>query len=212
MTESSIANTAQHEYWNTVAGPRWVGLDGFVERRIGAVNELLLARSKLNLGESVLEIGCGTGAATVPFAEAVGPEGKVFGVDISEPMLAARAKAHRRKRARQHLLDAGRCAGSPLRARPVRPDRLTVRRHVLRRSGRGLRQSPARGAARRAVVLCLLGAARRERALAHSLPDCRAEFGADLSRDLLTRRVHWRSATRLTFARSSIRRGLRISR
>ena len=89
MTESSIANTAQHEYWNTVAGPRWVGLDGFVERRIGAVNDLLLARSGVRKGESVLEIGCGTGAATVPFAEAVGPEGRVVGADISEPMLAA---------------------------------------------------------------------------------------------------------------------------
>jgi hypothetical protein len=33
MTENNIANTAQHEYWNTVAGPRWVGLGGFVERR-----------------------------------------------------------------------------------------------------------------------------------------------------------------------------------
>jgi SAM-dependent methyltransferase len=89
MTESKIANTAQHEYWNTVAGPRWVGLDGFVEQRIGAVNDLLLARSGLRTGESVIEIGCGTGAATVPFAEAVGPQGRVVGVDISEPMLAA---------------------------------------------------------------------------------------------------------------------------
>jgi len=45
MTESSVANTAQHEYWNTVAGPRWVGLGGYVERRVRAVNDLLLARS-----------------------------------------------------------------------------------------------------------------------------------------------------------------------
>src|SRR5437016_11368875 len=89
MTETSIANTAQHEYWNTVAGPRWVGLDGFVERRIGAVNELLLGRSRVRSGENVIEIGCGTGAATVPFAEAVGPEGRVVGVDLSLPMLAA---------------------------------------------------------------------------------------------------------------------------
>ena len=44
MTEG-IANTAQHEYWNTVAGPRWVGLGGFVERHVEAVNDLLLARS-----------------------------------------------------------------------------------------------------------------------------------------------------------------------
>ena len=92
MTENTIANTAQHEYWNTVAGPRWVGLDGFVERRVRAVNDLLLARAALAAGESVLEIGCGTGAATVPFAETVGEHGRVVGVDISEPMLAGARK------------------------------------------------------------------------------------------------------------------------
>ena len=40
MVESNIANTAQHEYWNTVAGPRWVGLGGFVEQRMRAFNDL----------------------------------------------------------------------------------------------------------------------------------------------------------------------------
>ena len=70
MVENNIANTAQHEYWNTVAGPRWVGLGGFVEQRVRAVNDLLLARSAVAPGERVIEIGCGTGAATVPFAEA----------------------------------------------------------------------------------------------------------------------------------------------
>ena len=37
----------------------------------------------------MLEVGCGTGAATVPLAEAVGGTGEVVGIDISEPMLAA---------------------------------------------------------------------------------------------------------------------------
>jgi SAM-dependent methyltransferase len=92
MTESTIANTAQHEYWNTVAGPRWVGLGGFVERRMHPVNDLLLTQSAVAPSESVLEIGCGTGAATVPFAEAVGERGRVVGIDISEPMLAGARK------------------------------------------------------------------------------------------------------------------------
>ena len=92
MTESSVPNTAQHEFWNTVAGPRWVLLGGLVERRVRAVNDLLLARSEVAAGESVLEIGCGTGAATVPFAQAVGEHGRVVGVDISEPMLAGARK------------------------------------------------------------------------------------------------------------------------
>jgi SAM-dependent methyltransferase len=86
---STGANAAQLEYWNTVAGPRWVGLAGYVEKRVEKVNDLLLARSAVAPGQKVLEVGCGTGAATVPLAEAVGDTGEVVGIDISEPMLAA---------------------------------------------------------------------------------------------------------------------------
>ena len=86
---SNEINTAQLEYWNTVPGPRWVGLAGYVEKRVQKVNDMLLARSAVAPGEKVLEAGCGTGAATVPLAEAVGDTGEVVGIDISEPMLVA---------------------------------------------------------------------------------------------------------------------------
>lgn len=98
MPDETIANTVQRDYWNTVAGPRWVGLEGFVERRVAAVNGLLLARSGAAPGERVLEIGCGTGAFTVPLAEAVGSGGEILGADISTAMLAG---------ARKRLADAG---------------------------------------------------------------------------------------------------------
>jgi SAM-dependent methyltransferase len=92
MSGNPGANAAQQEYWNTVAGPRWVGLEGFVERRVGAVNDLLLRHSAVAAGEQVLEIGCGTGAFTVPLAEAVGDRGRVVGADISDAMLAGARK------------------------------------------------------------------------------------------------------------------------
>jgi SAM-dependent methyltransferase len=92
MSGSAGANAAQQEYWNTVAGPRWVGLEGFVERRVGAVNDLLLQHSAIAAGECVLEIGCGTGAFTVPLGEAVGDRGQVVGADISDAMLAGARK------------------------------------------------------------------------------------------------------------------------
>ncbi len=92
MASQSTANAAQQEYWNTVAGPRWVGLEGFVERRVRAVNDLLLKHSAAAAGERALEIGCGTGAFTVPLAEAVGERGQVVGADISEAMLAGARK------------------------------------------------------------------------------------------------------------------------
>lgn len=81
------ANAAQRSYWNSVAGPRWVAAPGFRERRNQESTALLLARLGIAGGENVLEIGCGTGALTVPLAEAVGDHGRLVAVDISEPML-----------------------------------------------------------------------------------------------------------------------------
>lgn len=49
-------------------------------------------------GEHVLEIGFGTGHILAKLADAVGPSGKVFGIDISENMLG---------RARNLLSNAG---------------------------------------------------------------------------------------------------------
>ncbi len=99
MAEEALdANAAQRRYWNTVAGPRWVASPGFRERRNQESLALLLAHLGLTGGESVLEIGCGTGALTVPLAAAVGEHGRLVAVDISEPMLGA---------ARQRVSESG---------------------------------------------------------------------------------------------------------
>jgi SAM-dependent methyltransferase len=92
------ANETQRRYWNEVAGPRWVAGQGFRERRNLESLALLLDRLRLAGGESVLEIGCGTGAVTLPLAAAVGARGRVVGVDISEPMLTV---------ARQRVAESG---------------------------------------------------------------------------------------------------------
>ena len=85
--ETGEANARQRRYWNEIAGPRWVAAPGFRERRNQESLALLLARLGLTGGESVLEIGCGTGALTLPLAAAVGENGRVVAIDISEPML-----------------------------------------------------------------------------------------------------------------------------
>jgi SAM-dependent methyltransferase len=92
------ANEAQRRYWNEVAGPRWVAGQGFRERRNQESLALLLDHLRLAGGESVLEIGCGTGAVTLPLANAVGAHGRVVAVDISEPMLGV---------ARQRIAESG---------------------------------------------------------------------------------------------------------
>ncbi len=90
MAEGAVdANAAMRRYWNNVAGPRWAAAPGARERRNRESIDLLLARLALQGGERVLEIGCGTGALTLPLAAAVGDQGSVTAVDIAEPMLAA---------------------------------------------------------------------------------------------------------------------------
>jgi ubiquinone/menaquinone biosynthesis C-methylase UbiE len=59
--------------------------------------ERTVARLQLEPGATVLDVACGTGASALPAAGAVGPTGRVIGVDLAENLLTlAREKARRR--------------------------------------------------------------------------------------------------------------------
>jgi ubiquinone/menaquinone biosynthesis C-methylase UbiE len=49
----------------------------------------LLAWAGVRAGQTVLDLGCGTGFFTIPAAQLVGPNGKVLATDIQPEMLAA---------------------------------------------------------------------------------------------------------------------------
>jgi SAM-dependent methyltransferase len=84
---ADTANAAMRQYWNEVAGPRWVSRAEIQEARNIEVAQMLLAEIRAAPGERVLDVGCGPGATALPLAAAVGPGGHVTGIDISEPML-----------------------------------------------------------------------------------------------------------------------------
>src|SRR5947208_5260219 len=85
--QAETANAEMRQYWNEVAGPRWVSRAEIQESRNIEVADLVLREAQAAPGERVLDIGCGPGATALPLAAAVGPGGHVTGVDISEPML-----------------------------------------------------------------------------------------------------------------------------
>ena len=49
--------------------------------------ELVVKRAQIKPGQSVLDVCCGTAKLTMKLAEAVGPAGKVVGLDFSENMI-----------------------------------------------------------------------------------------------------------------------------
>jgi SAM-dependent methyltransferase len=90
------ANAEQIRYWNELSGPKWVGLADRIDDQIGPLGREAVERARVSAGERVLDVGCGCGQTTLELAERVGAEGRVLGVDLSQPMLAeARARAAR---------------------------------------------------------------------------------------------------------------------
>jgi ubiquinone/menaquinone biosynthesis C-methylase UbiE len=63
--------------------------------REGIFRERVLRLARLAAGESVLDIGCGTGTLAIAAKRQVGPAGAVFGIDASPEMLARATKKAR---------------------------------------------------------------------------------------------------------------------
>ncbi|NOR29688.1 MAG: methyltransferase domain-containing protein, partial [Sulfitobacter sp.] len=84
----SLANHEQEEFWTNNAGPTWVAYEGPLDAFLAPVLDGVIARAGLQTGQSVLDIGCGTGGSAVQAGHAVGPDGTVLAVDISATMVA----------------------------------------------------------------------------------------------------------------------------
>ncbi len=87
---------------------RWAGVYDLVARftpGIGSIRERLATDLQLNPGETVVEMGCGTGANLPYLRERVGPSGTVVGVDITTGVLThARDRVRRRGWSNVHVV------------------------------------------------------------------------------------------------------------
>jgi len=96
MADPETVNADQLAFWNGQGGRTWVARQEHTDITLAPVSEALLALAAPRSGELVLDVGCGCGASTLQLARAVGPTGRVTGLDISAPMLA---EGHRRAEA-----------------------------------------------------------------------------------------------------------------
>ncbi|MGQ0580372.1 MAG: class I SAM-dependent methyltransferase [Reyranella sp.] len=96
----------QAAFWNGPGGQVWLASYERIDRTIAGFGEAALAAAKVQLGEHVLDIGCGTGVTTKALAQAVGPKGHVLGADIAEVLVQA-ARVERVDNATFVVSDAG---------------------------------------------------------------------------------------------------------
>jgi SAM-dependent methyltransferase len=89
------ANKAQADYWVSPAGLKWIEHEHALDTAMAGMLDIMFDAADIAPTDRIIDIGCGTGASTLEAARRV-PNGKVLGVDISDPLLAratSRAKA-----------------------------------------------------------------------------------------------------------------------
>ncbi|ROH86505.1 class I SAM-dependent methyltransferase [Stagnimonas aquatica] len=130
MTMEQRQDHEQARLWNGVAGAAWVELQATLDALFRPFETRLVAALADGADQTVLDIGCGTGATALALAQCLGAGGQVLGIDISEPMIAhAQARTrHQRTRAPVAFL----CADAEHHAfEPGRFDRIVSRFGVM---------------------------------------------------------------------------------
>ena len=72
--------------WNVMAAP-WLAAEAEMDAAHAPAKQALMQRAKLQPGQKVLDIGPGGGASLLEAADAVGPDGRVVGIEIAPPFV-----------------------------------------------------------------------------------------------------------------------------
>ena len=87
MSELTIANQEQREFWSDIKGDLWVTLQPRIDTMLATFGDKALDTLNPQSGERILEIGCGTGTTTLALGQKVGASGEILAADLSRPML-----------------------------------------------------------------------------------------------------------------------------
>jgi SAM-dependent methyltransferase len=100
MTDRQAAspNTREVEYWNSAHTRAWAEEHEAIDRLFAGLTQVALNLAAPQLGERVLDIGCGSGTTVLELASRVGPSGYVLGADVSKPSV---------EKARERIAAAG---------------------------------------------------------------------------------------------------------
>jgi SAM-dependent methyltransferase len=91
-------NAHEVEYWNSAAARPWAERHERIDRMFAGVTQQVLDAAAPQPGETVIDIGCGSGTTVLELAARVGPGGSVLGADISKQSL---------ERARERITASG---------------------------------------------------------------------------------------------------------
>jgi ubiquinone/menaquinone biosynthesis C-methylase UbiE len=94
------SNAEQAEAWNGPKGQSWVEEQQERDASLSPFGKAAMELARPRPGERVVDIGCGCGDTSLALSDAVGFEGHVLGIDLSQPMLA---RAKERARGRKNL-------------------------------------------------------------------------------------------------------------
>jgi len=109
-----MSNDEQAAFWRGRPGAVWAERQEKMDIELDSLGRLALDRLAAGPGERILDIGCGGGTTTLELARAVGPDGRVVGVDFSTPQVErARRRAEELGVANVTFLDADAAASVP---------------------------------------------------------------------------------------------------
>ena len=100
--EETSPNAEQAAFWVSRTGQNWVDQQEVLDRLFSNITEALLRAAMPQMGERVLDLGCGSGETTLEIGNRVAPEGFALGLDIS-PILLERARQRAKATAANNL-------------------------------------------------------------------------------------------------------------